>query len=148
MTTGNARRQAGSGNEEVEVTAYSREGLAADPAQLAPGSLGRHSANLLRHGKRNLIQAGDIIRGDLYVMIEAATPGGERYRKEQPGYHHVATMRHHDNGAYSALLTTGDRVEVTKQDVTAGQELYSGYSSAAVAARSPRSTEVHSATSA
>jgi hypothetical protein len=44
-------------------------------------------------------------------------------------------VRHHDDRANAPLLPASDWVQVAQQHVAAGQELYSGYSSAAVAAR-------------
>ena len=142
------RGRSGSDDEEVQVTADRCQRFAADPAQLASGSLIGHGTDLLRHGIRNLLQPGVVIRGNLYVMVEVAIPGGERHREEQPGYHRVALVRHHDDRAYATLLPAGHRIKVTEQYVTAGQELYSGYSSAAVAARSPMPADVHSTASA
>jgi hypothetical protein len=57
-------------------------------------------------------------------------------------------VRHHDDRADTALLPASHRIKITEQHVTAGQELYSGYSSAAVMARSPSPANVHSAVSA
>jgi hypothetical protein len=57
-------------------------------------------------------------------------------------------VRHDDDRAYAALLPADHRIQVAQQYVAAGQELYSGYSSAAVEARSPRPADVHSAASA
>src|ERR1019366_4766975 len=88
--------RSGSDDEEVQGTADRCQRFAADPAQLASGSLIGHGTDLLRHGIRNLLQPGVVIRGNLYVMVEVAIPGGERHREEQPGYHRVALVRHHD----------------------------------------------------
>jgi hypothetical protein len=70
-------------------------------------------------------------------------PGRERDRDEKAGHRSIARMRYHHHGTYAALFAAGDRVEIAKQDVAAGHELYSGYSSAAVVARPLRSAPVH-----
>src|ERR1039457_307406 len=57
-------------------------------------------------------------------------------------------VRHHHDRAYAALLPASHRIKITEQYITAGQELYSGYSSAAAAARPLKSADVHSAVSA
>ena len=74
-------------DEEVQVTAYRCQRFAADPAQLASGSLIGYGTDLLSHSVRNLFQSGDVIRRDLYVMVEVAIAAGERHRKEQSGDH-------------------------------------------------------------
>lgn len=81
-------------------------------------------------------------------MSEPAVPAGERYREEQPRNYRVPVVRHHHDRTDSALFPPGYRVQVAQQYVAAGQELYSGYSSAAAEARSPRPADVHSADSA
>ena len=74
-------------DEEVQVTAYHCQRFAADPAQLASGSLIGYGTDLLSHSVRNLLQSGDVIRSDLYVMVEVAIAAGEWHRKEQSGDH-------------------------------------------------------------
>src|ERR1700683_5159442 len=117
-------------------------------AQLTSRSLVGDGSDLLRHGIRDLLEPCDIIGGDFHVGLEVAITGSERHGEEQTRYHRVAAVRYDNNRTYPALLTACHRIEVAEQQVTADQELYSGYSSAAVIARSARSADIHSATSA
>src|SRR5450631_2632419 len=57
-------------------------------------------------------------------------------------------VRHHHDRASAALLSASDRIKVAEQYVTAGHELYSGYSSAAVVARPSRLADVQATASA
>lgn len=137
-----------SDDEEMQVAADRCQRLVADGAELPPGSLVGHGADLLGHGVGDLLQPGLVIRGNLDVMSEAAVPAGKRHREEQSGNHRVPVMRHDHDRTDAALLPPGYRIKVAQQYVAAGQELYSGYSPTAMEARSPRPAEVHSAASA
>jgi hypothetical protein len=132
----------------MQIAADHGQRFIANFAQLATGSLIGHRANLLRHRVRNPIQSGLLIGRNADVVLEPPVPAGERYGQEQPGYHRVPAMGHYDNRPYPALLPSGYRVQVAEQNVAADQELYSGYSSAALAASPLGSAEVHSAASA
>lgn len=139
---------AGSDQKEMKVTTDRGQRLIADRAQLAAGPLIGYGANLLSHCVRRPVQSGPIIGRNADVMLKASIPAGKRHSKKQPGDHCIPLMRYDDERSYPALLPARHRVQIAEQYVTAVQELYSGYSSAAVAARSPRSAEVHSAASA
>jgi len=132
----------------MQVTADRCQRFAADLAELTPGPLVGHASDLLGHGIGNLFQPGMVIRGNLNVMVKAAIPAGERHREEEAGDHRVAVVRHHDDRTYAALLPAGNGVQIAEQYVATGQELYSGYSSAAVTAKSGMSADIHSAASA
>ena len=58
-----------------------------------------------------------------------------------------SVMAYDNHTADTALLAASNRIEVAEHNVTAGHELYSAYSSAAVAARWPRPALVHSTSS-
>jgi hypothetical protein len=103
-----------SDDEEVQVAAYRCQRFAADSAQLAPGSLIGHGADLLRHGIRGLLQPRVIICGNRYVMVEAAIAGRERYREEKPRDRRVPMVRHYDDRAYAALLPASYRIKVAE----------------------------------
>jgi hypothetical protein len=73
------------------------------------------------------------------VVAQATVGAGEGHGQEQAGDDRVALVGYDDDGAPPALLTASCGVQIREQDVARVQAmppLYSGYSSAAVSARS------------
>jgi len=132
----------------MQVTADRGQSLIADRAQPTAGPPIGYGANLLSHRVRRPVQAGPVIGRNADVMLKTPISAGKRHSKNQPGDHRIPLVRYDDDRSYPALLPPGDRVQIAEQYVAAVQELYSGYSSAALAARLPMSAEVHSAASA
>ena len=79
-----------SDDKEMQVTADRGQRFAADLAERTPGPLVGHASDLLGHSIGDLFQPGMVIRGNLYVMVKAAIPAGERHREEEAGDHCVA----------------------------------------------------------
>src|ERR1700722_16511343 len=143
-----ARRRRRSEDEEVQVSADCDHRIVADPAQLPAGSITGHGPHRLGHSVRDLFQAGAIIGGDLDMVLKSAISACQRDGDKESWHCRVARMGNHHDRTYAALLASCDWVQVADQHVAAGHELYSGYSSAALEARPPRSAPVHSAVSA
>src|ERR1700722_9644966 len=143
-----ARRRRRSEDEEVQVSADCDHGIVADPSQLPAGTITGHGPHLLGHSVRDLLQAGAIIGGYLDVVLKSAVSACQRHGDEQAWHCCVARMGDNHDWTYAALLTPCDWVQVADQHVATGHELYSGYSSAALEGRPPRSAPVLSAVSA
>ena len=122
-----------------------------DGAELALDAVVGQGPDLLCHCIRDASQPGVFIRRHRHVVAQAPGGAGEGHGQEQAGDNRVALVGYDDNGAPPALLTASGGVQIREQDVARVQAtppLYSGYSSAAVAARSWRSRRLKASASA
>ena len=140
-----------SADEEVEIaTDLSHAGFV-DCAELSLNAVVGQGSDLLSHGIRSPGQPGGLVRRHRHVVAQATVGAGEGHGQEQAGDDRVALVGHDDDGAPPALLTTSGGVQIREQDVARVQAtppLYSGYSSAAVSARSWRSRRLKASASA
>ena len=122
-----------------------------DGAELTLDAVVGEGPDLLGHCVRGAGQPSGFVRRNRHVVAQATVGAGKGHGQEQAGDDRVALVGYDDDGAPPSLLTASGGVQIREQDVAGVQvapPLYSGYSSAAVSARSWRSMRLKASASA
>ena len=140
-----------SADEEVEVATDLVHASLVNGAELAFDAVVGQGPDLLGHCIRDAGQPGGFVRRHRHVVAQATVGAREGDGQEQAGDDRVTLVGYDDDGTPPALLTASSGVQIGEQDVARVQAtppLYSGYSSAAVSARSWRSRRLNASASA